>query len=95
LGHCYPFSRRRKCVYLIAANRSGAEDNGKIEFAGHSRVVSPKGEILAQADNADQVIVAEIDLSVVADQRRAVPYLSDLGKLELLSAQRYVVNGAV
>ena len=74
-------------VYLIAANRSGTEDNGKIEFAGHSRIVNPKGEILAEAANADQAIVAEVDLNVIAEQRRSVPYLRDLGKLEELSAQ--------
>lgn len=75
-------------VYLIAANRSGTEDNGKIEFAGHSRIVSPKGEILAEAENEDQVIVVDIDLSAIAKQRRAVPYLRDLEKLELLTAQK-------
>jgi predicted amidohydrolase len=74
-------------VYLIAANRSGTEDNGKIEFAGHSRIVNPKGEILAQAENTDQVILADLDLNMIAEQRRAVPYLSDLPKLELLTEQ--------
>ena len=34
------------------------------------------------------VIVVDIDLSVIAEQRRAVPYLHDLGKLELLTAQK-------
>jgi predicted amidohydrolase len=71
-------------IYLIAANRSGIENNGKIEFAGHSRIISPKGEILAEAEKADQVIVAEVDLSLIAEQRRVVPYLCDLGNLELL-----------
>lgn len=72
-------------VYVVAANRSGTEDNGNIEFAGHSRIVNPKGEILAEAQNANQVITADLDLDVITLQRRAVPYLYDVGKLELLN----------
>ena len=75
-------------IYLIAANRSGTEDNGKIEFAGHSRIISPKGEILAEAKKADEVIVAEVDLRAIVEQRRAVPYLRDLAQIELLTPNK-------
>ncbi len=62
-------------VFLIAANRSGQED--EIEFAAHSRIVNPRGEIIAEATEMDEVIVASIDLDLVSKQRREVPYLRD------------------
>jgi predicted amidohydrolase len=65
--------------YLVAANRSGIE-RGETVFAGHSRIVAPTGEILAEATKEDEVITAEIDLIKVIEQRRALPYLRDLNK---------------
>lgn len=62
-------------VFVIAANRSGKEN--EIEFAGHSRIVDPKGDILSEAKKADEVIVSEIDLASVTEQRNALPYLRD------------------
>ena len=62
-------------VFLVASNRSGKE--GEKEFASHSRIVDPKGNILAEASQIDEVIVASIDLDDVVKQRRAVPYLRD------------------
>lgn len=64
-------------VFLIAANRSGKE-RGETEFAGMSRIVNPKGEILAEAKDDDEIIVSPIELQNVAKQRRLVPYLKDL-----------------
>ncbi len=65
-------------VFLIAANRSGKED--QLRFAGHSRIVSPKGEILCETTKLDDVIVSPIDLDLVLRQRREVPYLRDYDK---------------
>ncbi|MEB3103854.1 carbon-nitrogen hydrolase family protein [Ferviditalea candida] len=64
-------------VYLIAANRSGIE-KGQTEFCGTSRIVNPKGQVLAEAVQPDQVIVADLQLSDVIKQRREIPYLRDL-----------------
>jgi len=74
--------------FLIAADLSGREDN--IEFAGHSRIINPKGEILAEATDKDEIIVSEIDLALIPEQRRAVPYLRDYDKLTLLQALQEV-----
>jgi len=70
--------------YVIAANRSGVERNETV-FAGSSRIVGPQGNILSlAADNEDnQVIVAEIDLAKVDEQRSAIPYLQDLRRSEI------------
>jgi len=62
-------------VFLIASNRSGTEN--EMEFAAHSRIINPRGEIVAEATQMDEVLVSTIELGLVARQRRAVPYLRD------------------
>ncbi|HAX99102.1 MAG TPA: carbon-nitrogen hydrolase family protein [Candidatus Atribacteria bacterium] len=71
-------------VFLIASNRSGKEDT--LEFAGHSRIINPKGEILCEATHLDEVIVFPIDLDLVPKQRREIPYLRDYEKAILLDS---------
>lgn len=71
-------------AFLIASNRSGKEND--LEFAGHSRIISPTGEILSEASQNDEVIVSEIDLNMVPRQRREVPYLRDHEKTILMEA---------
>ncbi len=71
-------------VFLVAAGRSGKEDG--VEFAGHSRIVSPRGEVLAEAGQPNEVVVAPVDLSLVPRQRREVPYLRDYEK-ELIAGE--------
>ncbi len=47
---------------------------------GASRIVDPKGNVLAEATQEDEVLVVQIDIDLVAKQRRDVPYLRDLNK---------------
>jgi len=72
-------------AYLIAANRTGIEKEETV-FAGHSRIVDPLGQVLAEAEQDDDVIVMEIDLQLVVKQRRTIPYLRDLNR-KLISEQ--------
>lgn len=47
-------------IFVIAADRVG-EERG-VHFCGHSKIIDPKGRILASADHAEEaLIVAEID----------------------------------
>ena len=71
-------------VFLIASNRSGKEND--LEFGGHSRIISPTGEILSEASQNDEVIISEIDPNMVPRQRREVPYLRDHEKTILMEA---------
>lgn len=51
-------------IFWILANRTGEETEGKMHyhFTGQSRIVSPKGEVLAQCDGkTDCFCVVEID----------------------------------
>lgn len=65
--------------YVIACNRSGTE-KGETSFAGNSRIINCRGDIVAQAEAENQVIVAEVDLNLVKEQREAIPYLKDLNR---------------
>lgn len=71
-------------VFLIASNRSGKED--ELEFAGHSRIINPKGDILREATQLDEVIVSTVDLDLVSQQRRELPYLRDYEKTILMDS---------
>ncbi|MFD2245338.1 carbon-nitrogen hydrolase family protein [Pontibacter ruber] len=66
-------------AYVIAANRTGTEKE-VTEFGGGSCIVNPWGEVIDEASQEDEVIVSEIDLQEVIDQRRRLPYLRDMNK---------------
>ena len=65
--------------YVVAANRTGIEKK-ETEFGGHSRIVDPKGQVIVQAEQENEVIVSQIELTEVTKQRRTIPYLRDLNK---------------
>lgn len=58
---------------LVVSNRIGREVAGTagIDFYGHSFVAGPTGELVAQADLEEAVVLAEFDLDGVAEQRAA------------------------
>ncbi|GAB4227575.1 MAG: carbon-nitrogen hydrolase family protein [Methyloligellaceae bacterium] len=60
--------------FLIAAAQGGLHENGRATY-GHSLVVSPWGEILAEAIDEPGVIYADIDLGEVARVRARIPSL--------------------
>lgn len=61
-------------VYILAAAQGGDHDMGRATY-GHSLIVSPWGEILAEAGTDPEVVFAEIDPSRVADARARIPSL--------------------
>ena len=62
--------------FILAAAQGGAHENGRSTY-GHSLIISPWGDILAEADGSDpQIIIAKIDLSLVSRARRAIPALT-------------------
>jgi deaminated glutathione amidase len=61
--------------YVIAAAQAGKHENGR-ETYGHSLVVAPWGDIIAEAGGLETgVIFADIDLAKVAEARAQVPSL--------------------
>ncbi len=61
--------------FVFAAAQSGKHESGR-ESYGHSLIVAPWGEILADAGEARQaVIVADVDVAEVQEARRRIPSL--------------------
>jgi N-carbamoylputrescine amidase len=67
--------------YVAVPNRTGFEapDGGDgIEFWGQSFVADPSGQVIAKASaDQEEVLLAEIDLSLVDQQRTHWPFLRD------------------
>ncbi|MDB5560713.1 MAG: AmiE [Hyphomicrobiales bacterium] len=63
--------------YVIAAAQGGMHENGRATY-GHSMVIDPWGEIVAEIDGDEPgVLLASIDLDRVTDARRRVPALDN------------------
>ncbi len=60
--------------YAVAACQGGTHDSGR-ETWGHSMVVDPWGEIIAEAAEGEAVLTAEIDLVRLREIRRDMPVL--------------------
>jgi predicted amidohydrolase len=60
--------------FVISAAQGGLHEDGR-ESYGHSLIVDPWGRILAEGGTEPGVILAEIDLALVADARARVPAL--------------------
>ena len=61
--------------YVIAPAQFGTHRDGRQTY-GHALIISPWGEILAEADDGDGVISATIDLAKIAEARHAIPSLT-------------------
>jgi predicted amidohydrolase len=78
LGHWRLLAQARALenqAYLVGCNAAG-EDHGTA-LAGHSMVVSPWGEVVAEAGDEPTVLRATIDLETVRSAREEFPALRD------------------
>ena len=63
-------------AFVIAAAQGGVHEDGRATF-GHSLIIGPWGECLAEADSAEPgVILAEIDPARARDARARIPNLA-------------------
>jgi len=62
-------------IFIAAVNRAG--EHAQDEFAGGSMIVNPWGEIIAQADYKEQIITADITLSMVEEAKSKIDILGD------------------
>ncbi|WP_010632054.1 carbon-nitrogen family hydrolase [Sporolactobacillus vineae] len=62
-------------AFVVACNRSGSDPENT--FAGHSIVISPWGEVIAEAGAEEQVLTADIDLAAIDDVRARIPVFED------------------
>jgi len=61
--------------YVAGVNRVG--EGGNLRYAGDSAVISPWGEVLAEGDASESVLIADVDPAIVRDARAKFPALSD------------------
>ncbi|NJP99305.1 carbon-nitrogen family hydrolase [Streptomyces zingiberis] len=62
-------------AYVLACCTAGT--HGGVEQAGHSQIVDPWGEVLAEAGEGEEIITADLDLARVAKTRADFPVLRD------------------
>ena len=63
-------------VFVAHANKVGKE--GNLSFFGKSLVVNPRGKIIAQASEThEEVLTADVDVSLVKKTREEWPFLRD------------------
>jgi predicted amidohydrolase len=60
-------------VFIAMCNRVGLE--GQMDFCGQSIVVDPNGEVLAKADDQEQMLCVELDFEKVIQAQAERPYL--------------------
>jgi len=63
-------------AYVAGVNRSGKDPT--LSYNGHSLIVSPKGDILAEAGHGESVIGADIDPAELEVYRQQLPFLADM-----------------
>ena len=61
-------------AFVLAAAQGGLHENGRSTY-GHSMIVSPWGEVLAEAGEDPQILLADIDLGLSAEARAKIPSL--------------------
>jgi predicted amidohydrolase len=61
--------------FVVAPAQGGKHENGRHTF-GHSLIVDPWGQILAEAEQEPGIVVADIDPSKVTEARSRIPALS-------------------
>ncbi len=77
-AHWHVLNRARAIengAYVIAPCQYGTLAGGA-DCYGHSLIIDPWGRVLADGDDAENVIVAEIDLAEVAKTRARIPSLT-------------------
>lgn len=61
--------------FVIACNRAGCDPHN--EFVGHSMIIDPWGEVIAEAGAHEEILTAEIELDLVKEIRKIIPVFSD------------------
>jgi len=61
--------------FVIACNRSGNDPNN--QFAGHSLVIDPWGNVISEAGDGEEILYAEIEMDLVKKIRKNIPIFED------------------
>ena len=85
-------------AFVMAAAQGGKHENGRSTY-GHSLIVDPWGNVLAEGGQDPGFIIAEIDPSLVGKARSRIPSLQHGRRFEIVEpmaepAHLHVVRGA-
>lgn len=61
-------------LFVVAAAQSGRHEDGRATY-GHSLVVDPWGQVLADGGEGERLLFAEVDLDRIAEVRSRIPVL--------------------
>lgn len=78
LSHWQTLARARAIenqMFMVAVNRVGRDPHNG--FFGHSLVVDPWGDVLAEGGEGEELITLALDQSRVQEARRTIPILQD------------------
>jgi predicted amidohydrolase len=84
-AHWHVLTRARAIetgAFVLAATQGGLHENGRSTF-GHSIIVSPWGEILAEAGEEPGVIFADLDLAASEEARARIPAIKHGREFEI------------
>jgi predicted amidohydrolase len=62
-------------AFVVAPGQGGSHRDGRETF-GHSLIIGPWGDVIAEGGIEPGVVAAVIDLDAVAETRRRIPSLS-------------------
>jgi predicted amidohydrolase len=85
-AHWHVLNRARAIengCYIFAAAQGGSHENGRDTF-GHSLIVDPWGRVLAEGGADPGVVMADIDLAVIATARGRIPSLQHGRRFEIV-----------
>jgi omega-amidase len=63
-------------AYLVGVNRAGRDPHAP--YSGRSQIIGPRGQILAEAGQQQQLLVADVELAPLVEYRRQFPALADV-----------------
>ncbi len=63
-------------AYVLGINRTGTGDG--IQYPGMSLAIDPAGNIIAEADETEQVLYAQLDDDLPRQTRKKFPFLKDM-----------------
>ncbi|WP_295032270.1 MULTISPECIES: nitrilase-related carbon-nitrogen hydrolase [unclassified Microbacterium] len=61
--------------WVLAANGCGTQRG--VELGGRSRLVDPRGTVVIECDDAEQIVTADVDTGLTAATRSSFPVLAD------------------
>jgi predicted amidohydrolase len=73
-------------TFVFAAAQGGRHENGRETF-GHSLIISPWGEVLAEAGAEPGVVTADIDIRRIDEVRSKIPSLTHDRAFDVVEAQ--------